>query len=63
MYRLESESGFYFDMRYFEEMMHSGNWHEAERYISGFTKLDDDRYSNKIYFEIRKQKFFETLDR
>ncbi|XP_024023610.1 topless-related protein 1 [Morus notabilis] len=60
---LESESGFYFDMRYFEEMMHSGNWHEAERYISGFTKLDDDRYSTKTYFEIRKQKFFETLDR
>ncbi|PON89856.1 Topless-related protein [Trema orientale] len=60
--KLERESGFYFDMRYFEEMVLSGNWSEAEWYLSGFTNLDDNRYSTKIYFEIRKQSFFEALD-
>lgn len=60
---LERECGFYFDMGYCEEMMLSANWDGAERYISSFTKVDDNRYSTKIYFEIRKQKFFEVLDR
>ena len=63
MNRLERECGFYFDMGYCEEMMLSANWDGAERYISSFTKVDDNRYSTKIYFEIRKQKFFEALDR
>ncbi|XP_062099535.1 protein TOPLESS-like isoform X2 [Humulus lupulus] len=60
--KLEQESGFYFDMRYFEEMVLSGDWCEAERYLSGFTNLDDNRFSTKIYFEIRKQSFLEALD-
>ena len=34
-----------------------------ESYLSGFTKVDDNRYSMKIYFEIRKQKYLEALDR
>lgn len=42
--------------------MLSGNWDEAEKYLSGFTRLEDDQYSTKIYFEIRKQKFLEALD-
>lgn len=63
MYRLERESGLYFDMNYFEEMVHGGKWDEAERYLSGFTKLDDNKYSTKIYFEIRKQHYFEALDK
>ncbi|PON71317.1 Topless-related protein [Parasponia andersonii] len=61
-WKLERESGFYFDMKYFEEMVLTGNWSEAEWYLSGFTNLDDNRYSTKIYFEIRKQSFFEALD-
>lgn len=61
--RLEQESGFYFNMKYFEEEVHNGNWDEVEKYLSGFTKVDDNRYSMKIFFEIRKQKYLEALDK
>lgn len=50
-------------MRYFEEMVTNGDWDEVEKYLSGFTKVDDNRYSMKIFFEIRKQKYLEALDR
>ncbi|XP_059644428.1 topless-related protein 1-like isoform X2 [Cornus florida] len=59
---LEQETGLFFDMKYFKDLVLSGNWDEAERYLSGFIKLEDDKYSKKIYFEIRKQKFLEALD-
>ncbi|KAF5936255.1 hypothetical protein HYC85_027384 [Camellia sinensis] len=59
---LEHETGVFFDMEYFEDMVLFGNWDEAEKYLSGFTRLEDDKYSMKIYFEIRKQKFLEALD-
>lgn len=61
--RLEQESGFFFNMKYFEDAVHNGEWEEAEKYLSGFTKVDDNRYSMKIFFEIRKQKYLEALDR
>jgi hypothetical protein len=61
--RLEQESGFFFNMKYFEEKVHAGEWEEVEKYLSGFTKVDDNRYSMKIFFEIRKQKYLEELDR
>ncbi|XP_065849213.1 topless-related protein 1-like [Euphorbia lathyris] len=60
---LEQDSGFYFNMNFFEELILNGKWDEAEKYLSGFTKLGDDKYSNKIYFDIRKQKFLEALDK
>ncbi|KAF8393112.1 hypothetical protein HHK36_021353 [Tetracentron sinense] len=63
VHKLEQESGFFFNMKYFEEEVHNGNWDEVERYLSGFTKVDDNRYSMKIFFEIRKQKYLEALDR
>ncbi|KAG8369134.1 hypothetical protein BUALT_Bualt15G0119600 [Buddleja alternifolia] len=50
-------------MKYFEEKVHVGEWDEVEKYLSGFTKVDDNRYSMKIFFEIRKQKYLEALDR
>ena len=62
-WRLEKESGFYFNMRYFEECVTNGEWDEVEQYISGFTKVDDNKFSMKIFFEIRKQKYLEALDR
>lgn len=43
--------------------MQAGEWEEVEKYLSGFTKVDDNRYSMKIFFEIRKQKYLEALDR
>lgn len=61
--RLERESGSYFDMNYFEEMILTGKWDDIERYLCGFTEVDENRFSTKIYFEIRKQNFLEALDK
>ncbi|KAH9755386.1 Topless-related protein 3 [Citrus sinensis] len=63
VHKLEKESGFFFNMKYFEEKVQAGDWDEVEKYLSGFTKVDDNRYSMKIFFEIRKQKYLEALDR
>ncbi|KAE9601801.1 putative transcription factor WD40-like family [Lupinus albus] len=63
VHKLEQESGFLFNMRYFEDMVTNGEWDEMEKYLSGFTKVDDNRYSMKIFFEIRKQKYLEALDK
>nr|XP_011466160.1 PREDICTED: topless-related protein 3 isoform X1 [Fragaria vesca subsp. vesca] len=63
MHMLEQESGFFFDLTYFEEKILNGEWDELERYISGFTKYNDNRHSIKIMFEITKQKYLEALDR
>ncbi|XP_047307571.1 topless-related protein 4-like isoform X2 [Impatiens glandulifera] len=63
VHRLELESGYFFNMRYFEELVTNGEWDDIEKYLSGFTKVDDNRYSMKIFFEIRKQKYLEALDR
>ncbi|KAM7274408.1 hypothetical protein ACFE04_029072 [Oxalis oulophora] len=63
VHRLEKESGFFFNMKFFEEKVQAGEWDEVEKYLSGFTKVDDNRYSMKIFFEIRKQKYLEALDR
>ncbi|KAE8657881.1 Protein TOPLESS [Hibiscus syriacus] len=63
VHRLEQESGFFFNLKYFEEMVTNGEWDEVEKYLSGFTKVDDNRYSMKIFFEIRKQKYLEALDK
>ncbi|GKU85367.1 hypothetical protein SLEP1_g45 [Rubroshorea leprosula] len=63
VHKLEQESGFFFNIKYFEEKALAGEWDDVEKYLSGFTKVDDNRYSMKIYFEIRKQKYLEALDR
>ncbi|WOH14315.1 hypothetical protein DCAR_0933834 [Daucus carota subsp. sativus] len=60
---LEKESGFYFNMRYFEEKVLAGEWDEVEKYLSGFTNVEDNRFSVKIYYELRKHKYLEALDR
>ncbi|XP_034916413.1 topless-related protein 1 isoform X2 [Populus alba] len=63
VHKLEQESGLFFNAKYFEELVLGGNWDEVEKYLSGFTKVDDNRYSMKIFFEIRKQKYLEALDK
>ncbi|TKY72557.1 Topless-related protein 2 [Spatholobus suberectus] len=63
VHKLEQESGLFFHVKYFEEKILAGEWDEVEKYLSGFTKVDDNRYSMKIFFEIRKQKYLEALDR
>ncbi|KAJ1407691.1 WD40/YVTN repeat-like-containing domain superfamily [Sesbania bispinosa] len=56
VHKLEQESGFFFNMKYFEEKALAGEWDEAEKYLSSFTKIDDNQYSMKVFFEIRKLK-------
>ncbi|KAJ1410346.1 WD40/YVTN repeat-like-containing domain superfamily [Sesbania bispinosa] len=56
VHKLEQESGFFFNMKYFEEKALTGEWDEAEKYLSSFTKVDDNQYSMKVFFEIRKLK-------
>ncbi|KAF4388353.1 hypothetical protein G4B88_013190 [Cannabis sativa] len=63
LHTLEQESGLYFNFKHFEELVMSGNWDAVEKYLSGFTTMDDNKNSRKIYFEIRKQKYLEALDR
>ncbi|WOL18286.1 protein TPR2-like [Canna indica] len=63
VHKLEQDSGFYFNMKHFEDLIQAGEWDEVERYLGGFTKVEDNRYSMKIFFEIRKQKYLEALDR
>ncbi|MED6219426.1 hypothetical protein PIB30_035730 [Stylosanthes scabra] len=63
IHQLQKESGHFFDLKYFEEKVMNGEWEVAESYLSGFTKMIDNRYSMKMYFEMRKQKYLEALDR
>ncbi|MQM07473.1 hypothetical protein Taro_040313 [Colocasia esculenta] len=63
VHKLEQESGFFFNMKHFEDLVQAGEWDELEKYLGGFTKVEDNRYSMKIFFEIRKQKYLEALDR
>lgn len=61
--RLEQECGYYFNMRYFEEKVRAGEWDEVDKYLSGFTTVDENNYSMKLFFEIRKHKYLEALNR
>ena len=62
-FRFEQESGIFFNMKYFEEKVLAGKLDDAEKYLLGFTMMDDNSFSFKLFFEIRKQKYFEALDR
>lgn len=33
-----------------------GEWEKVEKYLSCFTTVDDNRYSMKIFFKIRKHR-------
>ncbi|KAI3913464.1 hypothetical protein MKW98_003943 [Papaver atlanticum] len=54
-HKFEQESGIYFNMNYFENELRNGHWEEVENYLLGFTELTSNRYSVKLFFEIRKQ--------
>ncbi|XP_055820274.1 protein TPR3-like isoform X2 [Solanum dulcamara] len=60
---LGQETGFFLDMVHLEALVLGGNWDEVENYLSGFTGVTENKYSLKMYFEVRKQKFLEALDR
>ncbi|KAL1565037.1 WUS-interacting protein 2 [Salvia divinorum] len=61
-HKLEQESGLFFNMRYIEEAVTNGEWENLDKYVSAFTKVEDNAISMKIIFEIRKQKYFQALD-
>ncbi|ESW10946.1 hypothetical protein PHAVU_009G252100 [Phaseolus vulgaris] len=63
MHRLEQETGLFFNVKYFEEKVLAGEWDNVEKYLFGFTKVDENQHSMMIFFEIRKQKYLEALDR
>ncbi|XP_071712277.1 topless-related protein 4-like [Rutidosis leptorrhynchoides] len=63
VHRLESESGRFLNVKYIEELVKKGEWEALERYLSGFISVGENRYSLKILFEIRKQKYLEALER
>lgn len=50
-------------MKYFEDQVQVGECDDVERYLCGFTKVENNRYSMKIFFELRKLKYLEALDR
>ncbi|KAA8521601.1 hypothetical protein F0562_012274 [Nyssa sinensis] len=62
--RLEQESGFCHNMKYFGNMVLNGNWDKLglEPYLSGFLELNDNEILIKTLYEIGKQKFLEALD-
>ncbi|KAK2448610.1 topless-related protein [Trifolium repens] len=63
LHKMEQETGIFFNLKYFEKKVLDGDWDEVEKYLSGFTHINDNAYSTKMYFEIRKQKYYEALDR
>ncbi|KAK9066290.1 hypothetical protein SSX86_013611 [Deinandra increscens subsp. villosa] len=62
VHRLESESGFFCNVKYIEELVAKGDWDVLENYLAGFISVNDSRYSVKMLFEIRKQRYIEALD-
>jgi hypothetical protein len=60
---LEQSSGIYFDTKHFEELVIAGSWEPAEKYLLGFTGWEANGSSLKMFFELRKQKYLEALDR
>ncbi|KAJ0030502.1 hypothetical protein Pint_12404 [Pistacia integerrima] len=58
---LERESKIFFNMNYFGETIINGDWEKAEKYLSAFTKPDDNTFSRKLFFELQKQKYCEAL--
>lgn len=43
--------------------MTEGKWEEVEDYLKGFTKSDENDQSVITFFDIRKTKYLEALDK
>ncbi|GLJ41800.1 hypothetical protein SUGI_0865120 [Cryptomeria japonica] len=59
---LEQESGCFFNMKYFGDQVLAGNLDDADSYLLGFTRIEDNKFSRKIFFQLRKHKYLEALD-
>ncbi|XP_045791919.1 topless-related protein 2-like [Trifolium pratense] len=62
LHKMEQETGIYFNLKYFEKQVLAGEWEECEKYLASFTNINDNGYSMKMIYEIRKQKYYEALD-
>lgn len=62
-YRLEQDSGAFFDYSYFSGFITNGKWKDAEDYLSSFTSPDTNTFSRKMFFDLYKWKFSEAPDR
>ncbi|AES66309.2 topless-like protein [Medicago truncatula] len=60
---MEKETGVFIDLKYFQEKILDGEFDESEKYLSAFTNITDSQSSMKMFFQIRKQKYLEALDR
>ncbi|ONK67561.1 uncharacterized protein A4U43_C05F1320 [Asparagus officinalis] len=54
VHKLEQESGFFFNMKYFEEKSLAGEWDEVEKYLSGFTKYFEEKSLAGEWDEVEK---------
>ncbi|GKV02398.1 hypothetical protein SLEP1_g14836 [Rubroshorea leprosula] len=59
LHSLERESKIFFNMKYFGELVMNGEWEKAEKYLSGFTKPEENNCSRELFLQLRKQKFVE----
>lgn len=62
-YRLEQDSGVFFDYSYFSCFITNGNWRDAEDYLSAFTSPDANTFSRKMFVDLYKWKFSEAAHR
>lgn len=62
-YRLEQDSGAFFDYSYFSGFITNGKWKDAEDYLSAFTSPHTNTFSRKMFFDLYKCKFSEAPDR
>jgi hypothetical protein len=53
----------YFHQQYFKRLILQGQWDDAEKYLSGFTSVMENKSSMEIYFAMYKQKYLEALDK
>lgn len=59
---LERLTGLYFDLAHVESLILAGELDKCEEYIAGFTTIQDNAHSLKLFFELRKTKYLEALD-
>ncbi|KAK3211709.1 hypothetical protein Dsin_016415 [Dipteronia sinensis] len=58
---MEKETKLFFDLDYFARPVIDAHLEEAEKYLSSFTEVNDNMFSARIYFELRRQKYLEAL--
>jgi hypothetical protein len=60
-FSLETEVGFFMDVEYIERLINAGDLDKADQYLQSFIEPKSSKESIFLFFEIRKQKYFEAL--